>query len=330
MVGILFTQYNTVVMPPIRNKGPKTDRNWTFTLNNYLQSEIDTIQGTCDTKFIGFCREIAPTTNTPHLHVLLCFREAKSRSQILTLIPRAAKVEPVYKKSSPKLFWAYCNKADPAPWSQGTLPTEERPHLQDQYAETLAFARSGDLQSIRPSHMLRHLPNILTLGRMARDIKLSLPRGTIVGTWIHGPSGTGKSEYAHKLFPNSFLVDMGDKWYDGIDPLVHDTLRFDDVDESHRSLIPLFNKYCNIEPFSVQVKGGTQWIRPRNVVVTSRLSIAEWTAEGKHDIYTSIRRRFTVHNITNSPFVQDFPPSIEVHIPHRDGPGNETNIKEEE
>lgn len=310
------------------SKMAKTNRNWTFTLNKYTDAEITCIKGFNETKFIGFGREVAPTTGTPHLHVLVCFETPKSRKQILKVVRRAAKVEPVYVKSTPVKFWEYCQKDDKDAWSQGTLPTEERPHLQDQYAETLAFARAGDLESIRPSHLLRHLPNILSLSRLARDVKTSLPRDIICGVWIHGPSGTGKTQLALKRFPRLFEVTKTDKWFDGYDSTLHDSLLFDDVDESHRHLIPLFNTYCNPAAFAVQVKGGTQWIRPKNIVVTSRLSILEWTAEGKHDIYTSIRRRFKLWNIINQPFAAEFPPAEDIDVERWDGTGNEAHEQE--
>jgi len=56
-------------------------RNWVFTLNNYTDDDIDRLANPYEqVKYIAYGKEIAPTTETPHLQGYLCCWEPQRLS----------------------------------------------------------------------------------------------------------------------------------------------------------------------------------------------------------------------------------------------------------
>lgn len=68
------------------NTNKSRTRNWAFTLNNFMQSEINNIQR-IDCRYLF--QEETGENGTPHLQGTLMFREAKTMSSVKKLLPRA-------------------------------------------------------------------------------------------------------------------------------------------------------------------------------------------------------------------------------------------------
>lgn len=67
------------------NKPQPPSRDWTWTLNNYTDEEVEHIKS-IECRYISFGKEIAPTTGTPHLQGYIYFHQPKVLAQVKKLL----------------------------------------------------------------------------------------------------------------------------------------------------------------------------------------------------------------------------------------------------
>ena len=87
--------------------------------------------------------------------------------------------------------------------------------------------------------------------------------------WIVGPSGTGKSHFAHETYPGAYKKEFN-KWWDNYqdDNEAHQTVILDDLHFKWAEKERLKN-WADVYPFMAEFKGGSMLIRPKRIVVTS-------------------------------------------------------------
>lgn len=105
-----------------------------------------------------------------------------------------------------------------------------------------------------------------------------MPRNSIVGTWIFGPGGTGKTCYAlTEMEPDRSKVYIKDlsKWWDGFRPGVHEHVVIDDFDKYDVKLARQLKIWTQEYEFPAEFKGGSMLIRPKHIVVTSNYRICD-------------------------------------------------------
>lgn len=108
------------------------------------------------------------------------------------------------------------------------------------------------------------------------------------GTWIWGPTGTGKSHAVFTEFPEVYLKDHS-KWWDGYNG--EEVVFIDDLGPSATAWISHFLKHWGDKwVFPSQSKGSMSCLRPKKIVITSNFSI-EQMGFGEGD-YPAISRRF--------------------------------------
>jgi hypothetical protein len=106
--------------------------------------------------------------------------------------------------------------------------------------------------------------------------------------WFYGPSGSGKSSNARKLYPDAFLKTKN-KWWNGY--VAQDAVIIDDVDPSHEVWIGAFLKeWSDHYQFQAEVKGSCRVIRPKTIVVTSQYAIEEIFKDP--ETVSALKRRF--------------------------------------
>lgn len=88
-----------------RGYRPCKSRNFSFTLNNYTETDIKDI---CDGKYQYIFQEETGELGTPHLQGMVCFPNAISELSVRRMIPRAH-VEVCRKKHA---LINYCKKGD--------------------------------------------------------------------------------------------------------------------------------------------------------------------------------------------------------------------------
>lgn len=93
-------------------------RNYCWTLNNYTDAEVESIQAIAPVKFIGYGKERGETW-TPHLQGMVCFNDPKSFAAAKKLFPSRVHLEAM--RGSTQQAWTYCSK-DGDVWSRGTRP----------------------------------------------------------------------------------------------------------------------------------------------------------------------------------------------------------------
>ena len=67
-------------------------KNWCFTVNNYTDDNIAHLRSLGDNdvvSYIIFGKEVAPTTNTPHLQGYIALKKQTRLNQVRALIPNA-------------------------------------------------------------------------------------------------------------------------------------------------------------------------------------------------------------------------------------------------
>ncbi|AGA18423.1 hypothetical protein [uncultured marine virus] len=267
-------------------------RKYIFTCNNYDDSQISEIQKFCEslkkdgsTKVI-YCiygKEVAPTTGTPHLQGFIMLRDQMTMSALnkKCFLNRASfKVARGTVSQNVK----YCGKEDNV--------TE----YGDRAAAEVAQGARSDLETIctqikegatlkriaeeHPSQFVRY-----HRGFAALRTQLSVKRDwkTYV-LWAHGPTGVGKSGFAHAYATHLHEArgwttyvknpDTG-KWWDGYE--TQEIIIIDDWRPSmctFASMLRMLDRYEH----RVETKGGMAQFAPKIIIITTpKDAAASWS-----------------------------------------------------
>lgn len=271
-------------------------KNWCMTINNYDEVEIGTIglklQTWCIYYVVG--KEVGES-GTPHLQCFFSLK-AKKRMAALKKIFPTAHLEVKSKKSTMREAADYCKK-DGDFFEFGVLPEEGREKglkvINDNYEETVALAKDGDILAINPEHLLKYYN---TIKRIKHDFKkmpenLTWEEGHQPNIWIHGPTGTGKSWRAREMLGDGFYTKIAaNKWWDKYDG--EDGVLIEDMDTSHSYMGGYMKIWSDKYAFSVEVKCSADLIRPKIIIVTSNYSIEQVFPDPS--IHKPLLRRFKV------------------------------------
>ena len=98
---------------------------------------------------------------------------------------------------------------------------------------------------------------------------LNLGQFLTTNLWIHGETGTGKSTWAHRTFPDAFKKPFN-KWWDGFqeDNPGHQVVILDDLHPKWSGKENLKN-WGDRFAFMAEYKGGSMLIRPQRIIITS-------------------------------------------------------------
>jgi hypothetical protein len=89
---------------------------------------------------------------------------------------------------------------------------------------------------------------------------------------LHGRPGSGKSGYAHKLYPKAYTKDPVSKWWDGYD--CHNNVIVDDYEGAWP--YEYVKNLCDRYPFIIETKGGTASFIADTIIFTSNLHPRDW------------------------------------------------------
>lgn len=230
-------------MPVNRVRLPQS-RRWVFTVNNPSPEATLTLAEMVEYAVVG--KEIAPTTNTPHLQGYAFFKKKLRRSQVSQAIPGAWLDT---AKGSHKENRDYCAKGGDFK-EFGTFPLEPEEVGADPWAEFIASARAGTAEDTHPKHFV-HFHSFCV--RMAKENppKIDdLPE--LKNVWLVGIAGAGKSRKARADYPDFFDKSIN-KWWDGYQG--QPTILLDDFDKSHNVLAHHLKRWADRYAFSVEIKG---------------------------------------------------------------------------
>ena len=175
-------------------------------------------------------------------------------------------------KGNPDQNYAYCTKSEcrlEGPWELGTRPKGqgERTDLAEAAASLM---KDGDIRAIDPAVFLKYASGCLKLAALAPpprrdDLKVI----TLIGT-----TGIGKSWAAHDLFPDLYVVNMGNSglWWDGYTG--QQAVMFEEFkgQVQLQKLLQILDPY----PLRLEIKGGLVPARFTTVIITSNFSPQHW------------------------------------------------------
>lgn len=274
-------------------------RAWVFTRNNYTEDCINAVYALSLSSEGGACaKEIGEVCQTPHLQGCVCFPQAqapKSWKQVCEMLPdfwvkaksKNSRFDQMWnyclKGTQPKVQWVehgtdgadYGRDADAFVW--GTCPADNRREdANTRAARNLALCKKrmiGDMDASIVALQLRNYEygakRLRAIEVAAEIVRLPGERGEI-HEWHYGPPGCGKSYYClHSKKGTIYKHEAVDKWWDDYD--YEPNIIFDDVDESQTRNVARFKHMLDLEPFRVQVKGGSMNIRPKCVMISSNV-----------------------------------------------------------
>nr|QTE03549.1 MAG: replication-associated protein [Phylloscopus fuscatus CRESS-DNA-virus sp.] len=267
-------------------------RFWCFTSYDVDTEPLATVRDKCE--YIVWGREICPTTTREHIQGFVAFRTRTKFSTVKRWIP-GAHVEKC--KGSPNQNADYCKK-DGNFKEYGSLPKTAKGS--NHFASAIELAKQNRLHEVEQTHPGIYLRYKQTLESL---LTIHTPEmNNSCGIWIYGPPRCGKDFAVHQS--KSLYLKGLNKWWDSYKG--EDDVLISDVDKECRWLGHFLKIWADRYKFRAEIKGGSMYIRPKRIYVTSNYAITE-VFEDK--VAEAITARFNVYNFYANPFV--FTPRIE-------------------
>jgi len=248
-------------------------RHWCFTINN--PTEIDTeLLSALECVYLVYQKEEGED-GTPHYQGIVGFEQQLRFNAVKSMLPRAH----LEVARNVRASIDYCQKQEgrlDGPWIRGTLPARTQGSRSD-LAEIGEKVRAGtSLRQLAEEHfssVVRYksgLQAVITLHQPPRDFPTK-----VYVFW--GPTGTGKTRAAMKfpkIYKTHAVAKNGMLWFDGYDPIDHETVLIDDFYGGIKwtELLNLTDRY----PHLVQTKGGMVQFRPKQIIFTSNTRPESW------------------------------------------------------
>lgn len=254
-------------------------KQWVFTLNNYSDPEFRSIKAQLEASasyaIVG--QEVAPS-GTSHLQGYVSFKRKLRFAQVKDYIGDRAYVD--VARGSPKKNREYCSK-DNRFWEHGVLPgpcrssAEVSKPLHDLAEKFIQCLKEGhglqELMIEQPYYMLQYSATWMKSFNNINAFEVK-HRGQVICFWLHGPTGTGKSTFAHDLWPNAYIKDPSSVWWDGY--CQEKEVIFEDFGHTYP---PITNLLHWLSPFKcrVQTKGGHTGLSATKFIITSNFQPEE-------------------------------------------------------
>jgi len=262
-------------------------KNFTFTWNNYPPDAKEQLVS-LNASYVCYSHEEAPTTGTLHLQGYICFPNARYLSAVKKLVKPNWWID--VSKGDLNQNQDYVSKVaemiviGKPPKSKAQVGADEA----KRWKLVKEAAVAGRLDDIPEDIYVRYYS---TLKKIAADhTPPPATLDTLENKWLWGPSGCGKSKLAREMYPDAYIKDPKEKWWDGY--VDQEAVIIDDFDKFDVAQSGNMKRWVDHYPFPAQFKGSTKLIRPKFVIVTSNYAPEEiW-----QDVHTlePINRRFNV------------------------------------
>jgi len=275
----------------VSTKEPRS-RNWCFTLNNPPHGWTPPENIYC---VVG--KEVAPTTGTKHLQGYIRFKDAKTKSAVIKLLPGA---HVTLARGTVEQNYNYCVKE--LDWVEyGVKPSfDEHPGAEAtkrMWSEVTQLARADDMDKLAEDYPRVFIAHYRTLKLIAKDYQVSpSDLQDTCGVWLYGVAGAGKSWKARRDYPGYYLKSCN-KWWDSYQNEVN--VIIDDFDKSHDCLGHHLKLWADRYAFPAEMKGSSKQIRPEKIIVTSQYKIEDiWVDD---ETRAALNRRFVVERVGEAP-----------------------------
>lgn len=259
-------------------------KSFCWTLNNYTDSEIDTIKKLYNEKanYIVFGKEVGETNKTPHLQGYIEVNNIMKMTTLKNIIGNRCHIE--LRGGSQKDAVNYCKKGDQPKdeWKEkkekgdhfginadvfeiGIL-SEKHQGKRTDIDKCRSLAKVGGMRAVTKKatslQSIKVAEKYLEYNELKRDFKTKV-------IWIYGCSGTGKSHKAREYcsdIKDTYTKNDGSKWWIGYDG--HENVIIDDFRDSWwgiTEMLSLLDKYEK----RVETKGGSRQLLAKTIIVTS-------------------------------------------------------------
>ena len=258
-------------------------RNWVFTLNNPAENGFPRF---CPPMtWLRYGEEVAPTTNTPHLQGVVCFKNPIAKPSMMYPWAGAAHWERMLGSIQTNLDYT----GKDAKESEGTLHefgtrpltnAEKRNRgtsaTKERYMHIIALAEEGKYEEIKKEYPGDYL-RMFSTSRKIRFQKILDTTSPWVAElnnwWIHGETGAGKSRTVRDMIPSKNLyTKLCNKWWDHYNG--EEWVLIDDYEPSWQGRHQL-KTWADHYSFFGEVKGYMLKLRPKGIIITSNYQIHE-------------------------------------------------------
>lgn len=221
--------------------------------------------------------------STHHFQCFVVLKDGKTRSAFKRIVPRA---HFEVCGGSPESNITYCTK-DGEYLEFGTRPmTQAQKGQVGGEAEKERWKHMRELAKVRDWETFeQEYPRELTLHQpcfervaIANGPCLDMADGSVIGVWIYGPTGTGKTYHVrHNMVddPKKIYPKGINRWWCGYKQDQHELVLIDDLSKFHVKIADDLKVWVQEYEFLAEFKGGHFMIRPKQVVVTSNYRIEE-------------------------------------------------------
>lgn len=262
---------------------------WCFTLNNYSEEDYQKIYD-WDCQYIILGREVGES-GTPHIQGYVEFNSKRHFSALIKIDSRIHwEVRKGTSKEAADYIKANPEKPNPTFQERGqrTMTQEEKGEAgKRKWDEYWTAATEGRLMDIDAKVRLNMYGTLKKIERdfMVKPADLERP----CAFWIYGESGCGKTTYARKSYPDHF-IKKPDRWWDGFNN--QEAVIVEDLDPwKAKEIIYELKMWTDKYSFTADIKGGTVWIRPKIVVITSQYTIEQCFVHADQATIDAITRR---------------------------------------
>lgn len=251
---------------------------WCFTVNNPVHKSLWPNGLPAGIKYLVYQVERGEN-GTEHLQGYISFASIKRRGGVakVTFLDAEEKVVMPFAtahllraKGNAAQNKAYCTKADTrieGPWELGESKQGERTDLQEAADKLVA---TGDVSQVDNAIFLKYPSGCLKLAARAQPPR----RDNLTIITLIGGTGIGKSYSVHDLYPDVYVVNMGNSglWWDGY------TGQKAVLFEEFKGQVQLQKMLQILDPYPLrlEVKGGTVNAKFTIVFITSNYAPYEW------------------------------------------------------
>lgn len=231
-------------------------RNHCFTLNNYVDGDMDKLLAwECDYIIVGI--EEGEEKKTPHLQGYVEWPFAKA---LTTLKKLDGRIHWEARRGTASQAAEYCKKEGNFMQAGSISSQGKRSDLDMVAAMVIAQAPMPEIAMAHPGTFARYNKGLLAL----QSALLKHRTGPPYVEWRYGSTGVGKTRYCVDKHPSHYIKD-GTSWWDGYTQ--QEAIIVDDFDASipFRDLLRLLDRYH----YQGQIKGGYVPINSPFIYVTA-------------------------------------------------------------
>lgn len=235
-------------------------------------------------------RELCPDTGRHHIQFCVQLTRSQRLTWLKRILDRDAHFETV--RGTPQQARDYCSKIETrfdGPWQFGELrETGKRAGLEGAVS---AIASGTCVADVAKEFAIVWVKYGRGLVDLRKQLQLDSDRRVFGDDgpelWVFwGPSGTGKSREANKLWPDAYWKIGGEKWWDGYTN--QETVILDDFKGSFMRLTD-YQRLVDRYPLWVEIKGGSTPMLAKRYVITSNEPPMGWY--GEVDKHLTVARR---------------------------------------